>query len=583
MNREVAMKILVSKLTRLAEEAHKENLNEIKGDQSMATWGSQIRNYVFQPYTMVKDTRTGAEVGNVDAVMDGDIDVFVRAKLSQDAQEAVDNIEIPELTPEAIQQVMPIAWSEYTKLPTLTGINGTAFGGNAIAKAIGTSIGSNANSDGQSASVGYNASSKNYSTSIGNNSSAMQGASVSVGYFATTAKASGITIGSQFSDTAGSYTCTTEGTGSITIGAGANTLNNGDTESSNSVTIGCKAENKGADSVVIGAQAKATKSAAISIGAGANAFELEAIAIGKSAGANWKTVAIGANTVTSSGSVAIGHASNSGQNGVVIGYGAKITSTGDTKSANTTVIGYGASASAPNAVVLGAGASTAGEGTIIIGAGTSLAAGSGNITNAILIGTGAKSSGEWASGSIALGVNSTILGDAAYAIGSGSESRTGGIAIGTGAKVGDYSNAFGYQCVNRNNGTTSFRQQKSMGETYTQFYIMAAESPLAVQYEEGEACMGYVVKHKTTGELLAAGTQKLSVLFPNNSTFQPATVDENGEYVQPKVFHPSDLDLPIEEPTEPEDVEINIPEHEVEEYTPLPVYPIVEPEMEEIE
>lgn len=85
MNREVAMKILVSKLTKLAEEAHKENLNEIKGDQSMATWGSQIRNYVFQPYTMVKDTRTGAEVGNVDAVMDGDIDIFVRAKLSQDA------------------------------------------------------------------------------------------------------------------------------------------------------------------------------------------------------------------------------------------------------------------------------------------------------------------------------------------------------------------------------------------------------------------------------------------------------------------------------------------------------------------
>ena len=89
MNREVAMKILVSKLTRIAEEAHKENLNEIKGDQSMATWGSQIRNYVFQPYTLVKDTRTGAEVGNVDAVMDGDIDVFVRAKLSQDAAQSI--------------------------------------------------------------------------------------------------------------------------------------------------------------------------------------------------------------------------------------------------------------------------------------------------------------------------------------------------------------------------------------------------------------------------------------------------------------------------------------------------------------
>ena len=87
MNREVAMKVLVSKLTRIAEEAHKEDLNEIKGDQAMATWGSQIRNYVFQPYTMVKDTRTGAEVGNVEAVMDGDLDVFIRAKLSQDAAE----------------------------------------------------------------------------------------------------------------------------------------------------------------------------------------------------------------------------------------------------------------------------------------------------------------------------------------------------------------------------------------------------------------------------------------------------------------------------------------------------------------
>lgn len=84
-NRETAMKILVSKLTKIAEEAHKENLNEIKGDQSQIGWGSQIRNYVFQPYTMVKDTRTGAEVGNVEAVMDGDLDVFIRAKLSQDA------------------------------------------------------------------------------------------------------------------------------------------------------------------------------------------------------------------------------------------------------------------------------------------------------------------------------------------------------------------------------------------------------------------------------------------------------------------------------------------------------------------
>lgn len=85
MNKEVALKILTSKLMAIAEAEHKENLNEIKGDQSMATWGSQIRNYVFQPYTLVKDTRTGAETGNVDAVMNGDIDIFIRAKLQKDA------------------------------------------------------------------------------------------------------------------------------------------------------------------------------------------------------------------------------------------------------------------------------------------------------------------------------------------------------------------------------------------------------------------------------------------------------------------------------------------------------------------
>lgn len=80
-NKEVAMKILKSKLTELAEKEHKENLKELKGDFSQSTWGSQIRSYVFQPYTMVKDHRTGAEVGNVQAVMDGDIDYFINEKL----------------------------------------------------------------------------------------------------------------------------------------------------------------------------------------------------------------------------------------------------------------------------------------------------------------------------------------------------------------------------------------------------------------------------------------------------------------------------------------------------------------------
>ena len=80
-NRDMAMKILKSKLMELAEKEQKENLKELKGDFAQNTWGSQIRSYVFQPYTMVKDHRTGAEIGNVQAVMDGDIDYFINEKL----------------------------------------------------------------------------------------------------------------------------------------------------------------------------------------------------------------------------------------------------------------------------------------------------------------------------------------------------------------------------------------------------------------------------------------------------------------------------------------------------------------------
>ena len=82
-NKEVAMKILLSRLTELKLQEHKDNLKELKGDYSQITWGSQIRSYVFHPYTMVKDHRTGAEVGNVDKVMDGDLDYFINEKLKQ--------------------------------------------------------------------------------------------------------------------------------------------------------------------------------------------------------------------------------------------------------------------------------------------------------------------------------------------------------------------------------------------------------------------------------------------------------------------------------------------------------------------
>lgn len=82
-NRDMAMKLLMSKLVELKERENKENLKELQGDYSQITWGSQIRSYVFQPYTMVKDHRTGAEVGNVQAVMDGDLDLFINEELKQ--------------------------------------------------------------------------------------------------------------------------------------------------------------------------------------------------------------------------------------------------------------------------------------------------------------------------------------------------------------------------------------------------------------------------------------------------------------------------------------------------------------------
>ena len=82
-NRETAMKLLKSKLMELKEKEQKENLDEIKGDYSQITWGSQIRSYVFHPYKLVKDHRTGAESGNVDAIMDGDLDYFINEKLKQ--------------------------------------------------------------------------------------------------------------------------------------------------------------------------------------------------------------------------------------------------------------------------------------------------------------------------------------------------------------------------------------------------------------------------------------------------------------------------------------------------------------------
>ena len=80
-NREVAMKMLKAKLAEIKEREHLEKIEDIKGVQKEIGWGNQIRSYVMQPYTMVKDHRTNAETGNVDSVMDGGIDLFINAYL----------------------------------------------------------------------------------------------------------------------------------------------------------------------------------------------------------------------------------------------------------------------------------------------------------------------------------------------------------------------------------------------------------------------------------------------------------------------------------------------------------------------
>ena len=84
-NKENAMQILASKLLAIRQAEHEKKLAELKGENVDINFGSQIRSYVFHPYKMVKDHRTNCEVGNVDAVMDGDIDIFIDAYLKSQA------------------------------------------------------------------------------------------------------------------------------------------------------------------------------------------------------------------------------------------------------------------------------------------------------------------------------------------------------------------------------------------------------------------------------------------------------------------------------------------------------------------
>ena len=82
-NRDIAMRMLRSKLIEIKERQHLDKIEDIKGEQMKIEWGSQIRSYVFMPYTLVKDNRTGFENGNINAVMDGDLDGFINAYLTK--------------------------------------------------------------------------------------------------------------------------------------------------------------------------------------------------------------------------------------------------------------------------------------------------------------------------------------------------------------------------------------------------------------------------------------------------------------------------------------------------------------------
>ena len=84
-NKETALRMLRSKLAEIKQRENLERIDDIRGEKANIEWGSQIRSYVFMPYTLVKDTRTGYETGNISAVMDGDLDGFINAFLKMKA------------------------------------------------------------------------------------------------------------------------------------------------------------------------------------------------------------------------------------------------------------------------------------------------------------------------------------------------------------------------------------------------------------------------------------------------------------------------------------------------------------------
>ena len=80
-NRENALRVLKARLIQIEEEKHRQQIDDLKGEHVDAGWGNQIRSYVMHPYQMVKDHRTKHETGNVQSVLDGDLDAFMEAYL----------------------------------------------------------------------------------------------------------------------------------------------------------------------------------------------------------------------------------------------------------------------------------------------------------------------------------------------------------------------------------------------------------------------------------------------------------------------------------------------------------------------
>lgn len=420
------------------------------------------------------------------------------------------------LTAEAVQTVAPIAFGEWTLQP------------DAFNKTCAIAIGHYARTkDTYSLAIGSSTRcDKSLSVAVGHNTQTIGLYSLSAGVSAVSKSDQNITIGFGYKEKVDNEevprNCTTEGTGSITIGAGANTINtkqvvNGKettVESSNSVTIGCKAENKGADSVVLGASSN-------NAGAGNVVIGGEAVANGTcNVNIGYKT-----NKMTGSSNVAIGYYTNSGDSCVSIG-----------------------------------SFSTAGNNGVAVG--------------------------RYSHG----GTFCVALGDNVKA----AAAKT--IAIGANATISDL-------------GATVIRST-AQDDTVTQLYFSGANTPLALKYyptewekkqdvdeqgnpkvdengepvmvddkdkpTKGQAMMGYVVSKVVTEivdgeevrkkEILECGTNLLAALFPNHglgdNPFQPTTTAIDGEEIMS--FHPSDLDLSIEDtPIE-------------EEYKPLPIYPIVE-------